>query len=135
MLKFIATAVSMGVMLSACSTYSPAPRPPARPVAAAPAARIVLTTEHVAIIHAYYGRATPGRGRASGGLPPGIAKNLGRGRTLPPGITKQHLPNSVLRELPAAPSGLEYVVMAGKLLLVEAATQVVREVLLESVFG
>jgi hypothetical protein len=30
---------------------------------------------------------------------------------------------------------LEYVVVAGKLLLVEVATQMVREVLLEAVFG
>jgi hypothetical protein len=30
---------------------------------------------------------------------------------------------------------LEYVVVAGKLLLVEVATQMVREILLEAVFG
>jgi hypothetical protein len=68
-------------------------------------------------------------------LPPGIEKNLARGKPLPPGIAKQHLPSDLLVQLPVAPRGLEYVVVAGKLLLVEVATQMVREVLLEAVFG
>jgi hypothetical protein len=54
---------------------------------------------------------------------------------MPPGIAKQHLPVDLVTHLPSAPSGLEYLVVAGKLLLVDIATQVVREVLLESVFG
>jgi hypothetical protein len=125
-----------GMLLAACSSYSPAPRVTSRTVVTtSPTASFVLSAEHVAIIHAYYGSAPRGRGRGNGGLPPGLAKNLARGKALPPGIAKQHLPSDLLARLPATPTGFEYVVMAGKLLLVEAATQVVRQVLLESVFG
>jgi hypothetical protein len=96
-----------------------------------------LTAEDAAFVRAYYGQDSGrgnGRGR-SGGLPPGIAKNLERGKPLPPGIAKQYLPTDLIRRLPPLDRGLEYVVVAGKLLLVEAATQVVRQVLLEAVFG
>jgi hypothetical protein len=37
--------------------------------------------------------------------------------------------------LPRPPAGFEYIVVAGKLLLVEIATQLVRQILLETVFG
>jgi hypothetical protein len=53
---------------------------------------------------------------------------------LPPGIAKQYLPQGLLVRLPRAGDGLEYLVVAGKLLLVEIATQVVREVLLDALF-
>jgi hypothetical protein len=97
-----------------------------------------FTADHVAIVHTYYsGRGSgPGNGRGrNSGLPPGIEKNLARGKPLPPGIAKQYLPSDLLVRLPTAPRGMEYVVVAGKLLLVEVATQVVREILLEAVFG
>lgn len=38
-------------------------------------------------------------------LPPGIAKNLARGKPLPPGIAKKMVPSSMLRDLPVL-SGL-----------------------------
>jgi hypothetical protein len=113
---------------------TPAPRP-------APATTQTLsftfTSDHAAIVHAYYddqgGR--PGNGRGRGGLPPGIEKNLARGKPLPPGIAKQYLPSELLVRLPTVPRGTEYIVVAGKLLLVEIATQMVRDVLIEAVFG
>ena len=66
-------------------------------------------------------------------MPPGIEKNLSRGKALPPGIAKQYLPAYLVDTLPVLPTGLEYLVAAGKLLLVEAATQIIRDVLLDSV--
>jgi hypothetical protein len=45
------------------------------------------------------------------------------------------LPQDLLGRLTPVERGFEYIVVAGKLLLVEAATQVVREVLLETVFN
>ena len=44
-------------------------------------------------------------------------------------------PPDLVVQLSQPPRGFEYVIIAGKLLLVEAATQVVREILLETVFG
>ena len=64
-------------------------------------------------------------------LPPGIAKNLKRGKPLPPGIAKRSLPNDLLVRLPPVADGYERVVIAGKILLVEIATQVIHDVLVE----
>jgi hypothetical protein len=87
-------------------------------------------------VRAYYDGHSRGNGRGrNGGLPPGIEKNLARGKPLPPGIAKQHLPADLVVQISAPPRGMEYVVVAGKLLLVEVATQIVREILLEAVFG
>jgi hypothetical protein len=97
-----------------------------------------FTAEDAAIVREYYGSQGSNRGNGRGrnaGLPPGIEKNLARGKSLPPGIAKQYLPSDLLVQLSPAPRGMEYVVVAGKLLLVEVATQVVREILLEAVFG
>lgn len=67
-------------------------------------------------------------------LPRGIAKNLERGKPLPPGIAKRYLPPELDRALPPAPAGYERIVVAGKVLLVELATQVVHDVLTDVLF-
>jgi hypothetical protein len=95
-----------------------------------------FSSEEVEIITRYYRAVAqpsqpPGRGAA---LPRGIAKNLARGKTLPPGIAKQQLPSSLVRQLPPLPDGYERVVVAGKILLVEIATQVVHDVLTDVLF-
>jgi hypothetical protein len=82
--------------------------------------------------HADRGNAK-GKGRKS--LPPGIARNLERGKPLPPGIAKQALPPRLVQVLPAAPRGYERVVVAGKVLLVEVATQVVHDILEDVLFN
>jgi hypothetical protein len=69
-----------------------------------------------------------GNGR-NGGLPPGIAKNLAVGKPLPPGIAKQYVGHDVLLRLPPLSEGYEYVVVAGKILLIAIATQVVHDIL------
>jgi hypothetical protein len=61
-------------------------------------------------------------------LPPGIAKNLARGKPLPPGIAKKAVPTPMLRELPAYPD-YEWKRCGADLVLVQIATQVVAEVL------
>lgn len=118
-------------------------RPAGQPVAVtaptvAPAvttSRIVLTSDQVTAVRAYFERNRPSRGRGrNGGLPPGVARNLERGKPLPPGIARQYLPNDLVVILPALDRSLEYVVAAGKLLLVDAATQVVRDVLIDVLF-
>ena len=74
-----------------------------------------------------------GRGKKQGGLPPGIAKNLARGKALPPGIAKQYLPGDLAAELPRPPVGYERIIVDGKILLVEIATRVIHDILTDAV--
>lgn len=61
-------------------------------------------------------------------LPPGIAKNLARGKPLPPGIAKKSAPSRIVRELPTYPD-YEWKRCGTDLVLVQIATQIVAEVL------
>ena len=96
----------------------------------------------ISIIQAWYrdhgsgavGGKDKGRGNAKG-LPPGIEKNLQRGKPLPPGIAKQVLPSGLVAQLPPPPKGYERIEVAGKVLLVEIATQVIHDILEDIVFG
>lgn len=144
--------ISLLVLLAACSTYSGRSSSPSagRPaveagtstrvsgtVSAGPVS-VTLSAEQTATVRAWYGQTVSGNGNGrgrGGGLPPGIARNLERGKPLPPGIAKQYLPQNVIVQLPSPGTGLEYIVVAGKLLLVEAATQIVRQILLDSLFA
>jgi hypothetical protein len=132
---------SGGVYLgsTAGSVSVPISAPSAAPVTLT--ASVALTSDQVAAVRAHFyrsgnanGRGQNGRGR-NGGLPPGIARNLERGKPLPPGIAKQYLPGDLLVRLPRLDDGLDYIVAAGKLLLVEAATQVVRDVLIDVIYS
>lgn len=89
--------------------------------------------DEVSIIRAWYeGQRTPARGKKERQpLPPGIARNLARGKALPPGIAKQALPHELVNRLPPVRNGFERVVIDGKILLVDAATQVVHDVLVD----
>lgn len=75
----------------------------------------------------YYHPRSRGRGR-DGGLPPGIARNLARGKPLPPGIARQ-FPDRLARELPPPPDGFERIYIDGRVLLVEIGTQLVHDIL------
>ena len=79
------------------------------------------------------GKKAKGKGKPRG-LPPGIAKNLQRGKPLPPGIAKQHFPLGLIDLLPTAPRGFERIIVGGKIILVEVATQIIRDVLIDVVF-
>jgi len=99
---------------------------------------VVFSQDEIRIISAWYrdnGAASrKGKGKNnSTGLPPGIAKNLARGKPLPPGIARQGLPDELRHALPAPPSGYERVVVDGKVLLVEIATRVIHDILVDSV--
>jgi hypothetical protein len=100
--------------------------------------QVVFGHDEIAIIHGYYDNHNDQnkhnkKGKKS--LPPGIARNLQRGKPLPPGIAKQALPSGLLDVLPAAPHGYERIVVGGKVLLVEIATQVIHDIIEDIVFG
>ena len=61
-------------------------------------------------------------------LPPGIAKNLARGKPLPPGIAKKMVPSRMLSRLPGH-AGYEWRVAGNDLILVAIATNIVADVL------
>ena len=61
-------------------------------------------------------------------LPPGIRKNLARGKPLPPGIAKKMVPGPMLRELPAYP-GREWRIAGDDLILVSLGNGLVVEVM------
>lgn len=91
---------------------------------------VVFTDEEIRLIRAWYQSHDGHRGKhKQKGLPPGIEKNLARGKQLPPGIAKQVLPYELRQVLPPVRDGHERIIVAGKILLVEIATQVVRDVL------
>ncbi len=84
-----------------------------------------------------HGHSTGKKGKGKGkprGLPPGIAKNLQRGKPMPPGIAKQHFPAGLIDLLPPAPRGYERIIAGGKVILVEVATQIIHDVLVDVVF-
>ena len=128
MLKLIQTAAILALLLGCAGQGT----------AGEVSAQVVFSGDEVAIIVGYYhdnikphksnGNGN-GHGKGHKSLPPGIAKNLQRGKPLPPGIAKQSLPSGLLAMLPAAPRGYERIIVDGKVLLVEIATQVIHDVL------
>jgi hypothetical protein len=124
------TAFSVFVVLAMLAFSSPA-------AAADVGVQVGFSDGEISIIRAYYrdheGATGKSRGKSNGrsgkSLPPGIAKNLQRGKPLPPGIAKQVLPSGLIALLPPPPKGYERIEIAGKVLLVEIATQVIHDVL------
>jgi Ni/Co efflux regulator RcnB len=99
---------------------------------------IVFSKDEIKIIDVWYrdhGSVDSQGGGHKGkkGLPPGIAKNLERGKPLPPGIAKRYLPDDLRHALPAPHAGYERLIIDGKLLLVEIATGVIHDILTEAV--
>jgi hypothetical protein len=89
-----------------------------------PAPTIVFGAPAEHDIRAYF-QANPLTPQA---LPPGIAKNLARGKALPPGIAKRGLPRDLAGRLPSYP-GHEIVVVDRDVFLVNAATQIIVDIL------
>lgn len=103
---------------------------------------VVFSDDEIRVIQAYYhdGATTLNRAKAQNrkgkkphGLPPGIAKNLQRGKPLLLGIAKQYLPQGLHEALPTPPSGYERIIVDGKVLLVEIATGVIHDILTDVV--
>ncbi|MCK8583638.1 anti-virulence regulator CigR family protein [Yersinia ruckeri] len=61
-------------------------------------------------------------------LPPGIAKNLARGKPLPPGIAKKAVPVSLLGQLPSYP-GYEWRIVGNDLVLIALSTSIIASVI------
>ena len=53
-------------------------------------------------------------------LPPGIAKNLARGKPLPPGIARTRVPDALLVKLPWRPPGYTVFLFGDRIVLLDA---------------
>jgi len=87
---------------------------------------VFSTAERTRIVDFY--QTHPGSGVKA--LPPGIRKNLARGKPLPPGIAKQVLPQDLEHVLPVR-DGYHRVVVGLDVLLVEVATGIIHDVLMD----
>lgn len=97
--------------------------------APAVSASITLTKDMQAEIRSWYSLHPVGHVEA---LPPGIRKRLARGKPLPPGIAKQVAPAG-LRSRIRLPDGYEIVEVGLDVLLVEVATSIVHDILMDAV--
>lgn len=61
-------------------------------------------------------------------LPPGIAKNLARGKPLPPGIAKRAAPTDLTRRL-SIPNGYRLETVGTDVVLIELGTRIVADIL------
>ncbi len=98
--------------------------------------QVVFSAGDIEIIGAWYKKHRSkhhnGKKKAKG-LPKSMAKRLARGKPLPPGIAKRYLPDSLRHLLPAPPKGYERVIVDGKILLVEIATRVIHDILVDEI--
>jgi len=60
--------------------------------------------------------------------PPGIAKKVARGGSLPPGIAKRYFPNDLMTQLPPRP-GYQWIVVGTDVVLIAAATSLIVDIL------
>ena len=75
-------------------------------------------------------RSTGGSPGSYKPLPPGIRKNLARGKPIPPGIAKTRLPGPYVGQLPHYP-GYEWLGAGLDLLLVQTASGLIADVLID----
>ena len=65
----------------------------------------------------------------SGALPPGLQKHIEKYGTLPPGLAKKELPPGLAKRLGSTRSGLERLIVDDDVVLVEAATGIVLDII------
>ena len=68
-------------------------------------------------------------------LPPGLQKQLDKNGALPPGLAKRDLPDDLEEELGKPPKGYERTIVDNDVVLIEAATRKVVDVITDAVLG
>jgi hypothetical protein len=100
-----------------------------------PSVSIVFTAVERRLIADYYADPQHAGPVSDRRLPPGIAKKVARGGALPPGIAKRYLPDDLEGRLRPMPQGVTRVVIGSDVLLVEAATGLIYDVIKSVVRG
>lgn len=90
---------------------------------------ITLSVELQTRIRDFYAERPAGSVEA---LPPGIRRNLARGKPLPPGIARKSAPAELVSRV-SVPAGYELIEVGLDVLLVEVATSIVHDVLMDIV--
>lgn len=102
-----------------------------RPAASTPStsvtASVSISVGDIAIIRDFYA-SQPARGVET--LPPGIRRNLARGKPLPPGIAKRSPPQGLQSRI-AIPESFEIVEVGLDVFLVEVATGLIHDALMD----
>ena len=88
---------------------------------------VTLSLHEREVIMAFF---TEHRPEDANRLPPGIRKNLARGKPMPPGIAKKELAPELVSLLPLR-SGYEVVQVGWDVVLVEVATGLIRDVMMD----
>ena len=110
------------------------------PAGAGDVTGLLITAAERQIFEQYYGGApleesggskAKGQGKAKGNkaLPQGIAMKLQPGGNLPPGIAKRDLPGDLAGRLPTRPAGQDYAIVNNDVVLIEAATGLILDIL------
>jgi len=115
-LRFLLIAALLAV--AGAPAMAQRPDKPAKPKSAKdqPAVRVVFHDSDRGVFREYY-RA---HREAVKPLPPGIAKNLVRGKPLPPGIARTRVPDVVLVQLPWRPRGYTFFLVGDRVVLLNA---------------
>ena len=83
------------------------------------------------IIKDFFGgekKAKKNKGK-SGKMPPGLARHIERYGTLPPGLAKKPLPPGLAGRLPATTAGRKRVIVGNDVVLIEAATGLILDII------
>lgn len=75
------------------------------------------------------------KGIGTKSLPPGIAKNVARGKPLPPGIAKRGLPADLEGRLPRLREGLKRIIVGDDVTIIEEGTRIVVDILRDVLRG
>ncbi len=87
---------------------------------------IVFSDHERRAIYEHYGVSYGGTAK---GLPPGQQKRLAKGKPMPPGIAKKHLPTSLDQRLGVPGSGTARVIIGNDVVLIQVSTGLVLDVI------
>jgi hypothetical protein len=106
----------IAALLAAATTPSAAQRPDKdKGPKGKPEVRVVFRDSDRGVFRDYYRSHRD----AVKPLPPGIAKNLARGKPLPPGIARTRVPDVVLVRLPWRPPGYTFFLVGDRVVLLD----------------
>ena len=112
-LRFLLVAALVAATAAPAAAQKPDKPPKAKAPKDQPVVRVVFQDSDRGVFREYYRVHREGVKP----LPPGIAKNLARGKPLPPGIARTRVPDAVLVQLPWRPPGYNFFLVGDRIVL------------------